>query len=516
MTIRGRLLSASVINSLARASGIGIWFVLTPFVLRRLGPEGYALWVLMSAIASYGLLLDAGLGGAVVKYVAEHTARGRRGELRPMLASAAWLYLGLAVVALGAGLAVARVLPALLGVAEAQFDLAVRLVQLAVLNVAITLAFTPWFSMLRGLHRHDLLGAVRIASGWAEAAAVVGALAAGWGALGMMAVLVQVNLTSMIVGVMVAGRAAPDLRVRWRSATPAAIRRLASFSMPLFTIAVAGRMQTRTDEFVIAFFHTLSGVTPYALARKLGELSEVIATEALKAVMPLASALEAGEHRRQLRHLYLVASRIVLGIGVPITIVLCMLGADLLTLWVGAEYAQHAPVLAVLALASLVSTSQWPAMEMLQGTARHRIIAFASLGAGVANVALSVALLPRFGLLGVAFGTLAPAIAAWLGIVMPFANRVLGVSWTTAARDVWIPGLVPGVPAVLLMWALDRQVLSPTATTTGACAAAAAIVYVTVYLLMPAAAAERRLLADLIAGGTGHLRHLAPHPSRPR
>jgi len=72
--IRRRLLTGTLSNFAGRFTTAGIWFVLTPFLLARLEPDGYALWVLMSAVASYGSLLELGIGGAVVKYVAEHVA----------------------------------------------------------------------------------------------------------------------------------------------------------------------------------------------------------------------------------------------------------------------------------------------------------------------------------------------------------------------------------------------------------------------------------------------------------
>src|ERR1700754_3611456 len=96
--MRRRLLTGTVTNLGAKAVAVGTWFVLTPFLLAKLGPGGYALWVLLTSVAWYGFLLDFGFGGAIVKYVAEHAARGERAEAREVIASGAWLFAGLAVL----------------------------------------------------------------------------------------------------------------------------------------------------------------------------------------------------------------------------------------------------------------------------------------------------------------------------------------------------------------------------------------------------------------------------------
>src|SRR5688572_27957068 len=100
--IRDRLLAGTISHFTGKFTAMFIWYVLTPFVLDRLGPSGYALWVLMGAIASDGFLLDFGIGGAVVKYVAEHAACGEHQDARIIVASAVRLYSALALAAFGA------------------------------------------------------------------------------------------------------------------------------------------------------------------------------------------------------------------------------------------------------------------------------------------------------------------------------------------------------------------------------------------------------------------------------
>lgn len=504
--IRERLLTGTIANFAGKLSTVVVWFVLTPFVLSRLGPGGYALWVLMGAISSYGFLLDFGIGGAVVKYVAEHVARGEHAAARALIASAVWLYLALALITVLLSVLFAPTLTALLGVAPDDQQTARLLIMLTGLNVALAIAATPPMSVLRGLQRYDLYNAIYIGASLMEAATTTAALLLGWGVIGMSLAAIPVTIASGTASIIVARRVAPQLPMGGRGATVAALRQIASFSSSLFAIQVAGRLQSKTDEFVIAFMGMLTAVTPYAVARKLGGVTEIISVQMLKAIMPLASELHAGEQQTTLRRLFIAASRVSLGVAVPVAIVLGVIGGDLLTLWVGAAYAAHAPLVAVLGIASLITASHWPAVEILQGMAKHRLVASAWLAMGVANVALSALLLPIFGLIGVALGTLIPTTIGCLCVVMPYANRMLHVSRGTALRDIWIPAAVPGAVCAAALWLMQSGVDAPSALRVGSWILVTVVLYGTGYLCMPGSAAERQLLADTIALGARRLR----------
>jgi O-antigen/teichoic acid export membrane protein len=514
--IRRRLLTGALVNVAGRFTSVGVWFLLTPFVLSHLGTSGYALWTLMGAVASYGCLLDFGIGGAVVKYVAEYVARGDRHSARVTIGSASLLSLAMAAATLLISTAAALLLPSLLDLSPAEHVVAEAAIALTGFDVAITIAFSPTVSVLRGLQRYELYNGVQIMGALVQAVITVVVLEAGGSVRGLIASNILVTVTMRMTSIALLRRVAPDLIVGIRSAQRAAVRRLAAYCYSAFTIDVAGRLYNKTDEFVIAAFQPLSAVTPYALARRLGEVTSLVATQFAKAVMPLASELEATDRTQKLRKLYIVASRAALGIATPVALVASICGHSILTLWVGPSYAGYSPLVAVLALASLINTSQWPASEVLQGITRHRIVAWTWFAAGLANITLSILLLPMFGLVGVALGTLIPTIVSALFVVMPFANRTLNVSWKTALNEIWLPAMAPAVPAAILLAALERHIDPAGTPALAGLSAAAGAVYLAGYLSMPAATAERALLSDVVTSGSKSVRRVLLDPLKVR
>ncbi len=72
-------------NGLSRWSTIAATYVLTPFVIHRLGQEGYGIWTLITSLTGYISLLALGVPMACVRYLAQHVAErddqeGQRGD----------------------------------------------------------------------------------------------------------------------------------------------------------------------------------------------------------------------------------------------------------------------------------------------------------------------------------------------------------------------------------------------------------------------------------------------------
>ncbi len=98
----------------------------------------------------------------------------------------------------------------------------------------------------------------------------------------------------------------------------------------------------------------------------------------------------------------------------------------------------------------IVAVAQGPAGNILLAAGRQRLVAIASLIDISANVALSVLLVTRYGLTGVALGTAVPYILLNVGIIMPVASRLVGVPVRAFAVDVCLPTMIASVPALML------------------------------------------------------------------
>lgn len=384
------------------------------------------------------------------------------------------------------------------------------------LSAGVAIPFSIARSVMYGLQRYDIANLVDTGGTLLTSAATVGVLLLGFGVPGLLVMNVPVYVLAFVASAWLIQRAAPKLRFGWSDADRSLVGRVLGFSWPLVTMRLAAQFQTRTDEIVIASFMPISSVTPYAIARRLSELARVVAIQFVKVLMPLASQLDARGDRVGLQSLYITATRVVLMIFLPFAAVLMVLARPILVVWVGPEYGDAAVLVVILTLAGLMDISQWPGEQVLQGMARHHLLALMALANGVANISLSVLLVQRFGVVGVAFGTLVPMTVETLFFVMPYVWRVIGITPSRAVRHALLPVLVPAVLAAALCYVLRDVVGVPSTVGTITLALVGVTTYLAIYLRFGASAAERKIYRGTLRGtilfAEEHLRR--PWPSR--
>jgi O-antigen/teichoic acid export membrane protein len=495
--IRRHVFRSTASNLTGQAVILGTGFLLAPFVLHRVGPSDYGLWILVTSLTGYASVLEFGISSAVIKYVSELRVKGQRDEMHALIGTALSLYTVLGVLAILCGVAVAFLLPHIIKVPAEEQGEAAKLVLLAAVGLGISIPATIIVGVLKGLQRFDLLNLLYVINTLLNAAATIAVLLLGWGILGIAAAAIPVTIITQLPGLWLIRRADPEIRISWRGARRDRIRTVTGFSFKLFIIQIARQLQMRTDEIVIASTLPIARVTPYAFGRRLGEIPNTLANQFVTTLMPLASGLHAESDWTRLRAMYVASARLAVAISAPLAAILTVLSPTLLTLWIGPAYAVYWPVVLLISASSVVALSQWPSGAMLQGMARHNILAVTSILNGVINLGLSLILVRHMGITGVALGTLVPAVLEGM-VVIPFSMRLLGVSWFRLLRDAWIPALVPVAPAVAVLYALQSALQPQNWIVLGLIAATGGLVYLAVYFLFRATASEREMAWNVL------------------
>jgi O-antigen/teichoic acid export membrane protein len=498
-SIAGVMARNTASNLAGRFVILGASLLVTPYLLGKLGPTQYGVWVLVGSIVAFGWLLDLGIASAVTKFVAEHAARGEIEVLHRTVSTALWIYAGLGLAAVLLGMIGGLLIGIVLGLAPSERATVGWLTFLMALTVGITIAFSPATAVLRGLQRFDLANVAIVGMGLATLITSVLAVALGAGLLGMVAANTIVTLAGQAWIVWLVRRTAPELRFDWRDPDREVARRIVGFSGAVFAVQVASRLQFEADGIVVAAVLSVGSVTPYALALRLSGLATIVAGQFTSVIQPVAAQLSAGDDSGRLRTLYITSTRLTLAILLPLGVVLSVLAGRILTVWVGSEYAAESGLVAILTTAAIVDTSLWPAGYILQGMSRHRPLALIALASAFANVGLSIVLARNVGLIGVALGTLIPTSLEASLLVTPLALRLLGVSPGMLLKQVIVPTVWPCVPTALLLFLLDRMLDLSSLPLLALAGMFAVTAYVVCYLAMGATSRERRLIFQLVA-----------------
>jgi O-antigen/teichoic acid export membrane protein len=490
--ISQRIIRSTFANYLGQIVTFGTGFVMTPFILHQIGPTSYGLWLLVGAVMAYGRLFDLGITDAVIKYTAEYRARGEGAQARSLIATALSIYTVVGLVVFILAMLLAPFFPILFNVPPGDQATATWLVVLMGLAAGVSIPCATTYSVLAGLQRFDLINVIGISGTLLTAGATVAVLLLGGGPVGMVAVSIPITLLMQVPMIWFIYRSAPELRFGWRGASRGLVRTVFSFSSSVFVIQVSGQLRAKTDEIVIGAFLPIIAVTPYALAHKLSDIAQSLSSRFLKVLLPIASELHAEDDRTRLQGLYTASTRLALASFLPVGGVVVLLAQPLLTLWVGAAYASYAHLVTILTIASLIDTSQWPAGSVLQGMAKHRRLAIFSIGSGLVNLGLSLALVRPLGVTGVALGTLIPTSIECFVFIMPHTMRILNISGRRMITEAFLPALLPAVPMIIVVYLLQALIPISSWLALACVAGIGLIVYVIGYLSFGASAVERQ------------------------
>jgi O-antigen/teichoic acid export membrane protein len=437
------------------AVNIGLGIVLMPFTVRHLGASEYGLWMLIASLTYYFQLLDLGYGNGLVRHVTDADARGDVDGVNRILSTFVVVYAALGLLACAGTLALMFwAVPRFPNLSAQDVRRGQMLLAIMGLRVAVGFPMTVFGAATTARQRFALNNMVAITAALANGALTYAVLASGHGLLTLVASTTALALVSYAGYAWTARRAFPELRIRPSSFSRALVRDVTTFSVYLFIIDIAIQIGFNLDNVVIGAALGTSAVAVYAVTLRLADYQRQLCNQFNGFLFPIVVRFGAAGRADALKETLIEGTRIALVLVTGVTICVIGFGRPLLMHWMGPEFEAGVVPLYVLAIAGVVLVGQGPLGNILLGTGRHRLVAFVSLGEAIANLILSVLMVRRFGMLGVAVGTALPVVFANLFILLPAACRQVSVPVAAFLRLV-LPapatGAVPAIAACALL-----------------------------------------------------------------
>jgi O-antigen/teichoic acid export membrane protein len=430
---------------------LALGIVLMPFTVGRLGTSQYGLWMLVASLTSYFQLLDLGYGNGLVRHVADADARGDVARVNRLLSTFVIIYsvLGL-VAAAGVAVLIFTAVPRFPRLSAEQVRTGQLVLAILGVRVAVGFPMTVFGAATTSRQRFALNNTVAIVIALVNGAVTYAVLASGLGLVSLVTGTTAVGLCSYGAYMWTARRAFPELKIRLASFDRSLIRDVTTFSLYLFMIDVAVQIGFNLDNVVIGAALGTSAVAVYAVALRLADYQRQLACQFNGLLFPIAVRLGAGGAEAALESMLVEGTRIALVLVTGVTVCVVGFADPLLTRWMGAGFEAGVVPFYVLALTGIVLVGQGPLGNILLGTGQHRLVAYVSLGEALANLVLSVFLVRRFGMLGVAVGTAVPVLFVNVFIMVPAVCRQFRLTYAGFLHRI-LPAPCSGViPAVAL------------------------------------------------------------------
>jgi O-antigen/teichoic acid export membrane protein len=432
---------------------------LTPLVVHKLGNDAYGLWALLLQLTGYMGVIDVGMRSATMRFVARYWAVGDQSSLNRVVTQVLAIYGVAALLCAAIGFSVAFVILPHLEIPMALQSTARIAMLLATATLALSFPFAVFSSTLAGLSRWTTINAIGVGSLLVRTACILFALRAGHGLLSLAVIQLVTTVGAGITSVILVRRFVPTLRLYLKSLDWNLFRPVFAHTSYSFLTSVANRINYEVDAIVIAAFLPIQNVAFYVIGFKLVQYLRDAINATTQIIGPLVSALDAQGQTERIGHVLVRASRYVLLIGYLCAAALLVFGKDFLRLWMGAQYgARSGSVLLILAATQFVGLTQNVPGHILIGLSKHKLDTWCtSVEAGL-NLVLSLILVRRFGIAGVAAGT-AIAVVVVRGFFFPAAYlHIFRVPWARFVFGAVLPATGPALMFTVVALALRQMV----------------------------------------------------------
>lgn len=396
----------AVFNLVGEGSVFLVLLVSMPKLVHFLGETSFGLFSLAWVIIGYLAFLDIGVSRAATKFVSEHLAEQNHSSVlsivrTALLANLVLGLLGACLVMVAAPYVISSVLktsPSLEGQAHLTF-------YVVALSVPVLLVQGVLRAVLSSFQRFDWINGVNVlttAAQWTAAAILA------WKGHGV-AVVVLATVLARIVATLVYGvvlfRLLPGLQL-FKSVSFGGLLKLMKFGTWVSVSQLVSPVLVYLDRILIASFVSLSAVTLYTVPYEIMTRLRVIPSSVATTLYPAFSERGTEKQRANLDSLYEGSVRYLLLLLIPGVLFLSVLGPDLMTLWMGASFAQHSAVaLQVLAFGVLANGMAYVPYNVLQALGRPDLTGKFHLLELPFYVLLCVLLIPRWGITGAAFAS---------------------------------------------------------------------------------------------------------------
>jgi O-antigen/teichoic acid export membrane protein len=326
----------------------------------------------------------------------------------------------------------------------------VRVTQISLFVAAACMScdfvFATSHASLAGLLRWDLINGVWIAILLVRAVLVLFFLNSGFGLVTLAFIQLTTILAGYLAEMVILRRLLPTFRLKWQMPRMLEMRPILEHGWHSFLLSVANRINYQVDSIVIALFLPISEVTFYVIGLRLVEYLRDLLNSTTVIVAPLVSSYEAVGETYRVATTLIRSTKYSLFVGFLGATGLLALGTDFIRLWMGARFAgPSGNVLTILAVSVLASGTQFASSQVLYGLSKHKINVNWTIAEAVLNLGFSLALVSRYGIVGVATGTALASIIVRGWLYPRSLLAALEVPWKEYSRD----GVLPAVPPAL-------------------------------------------------------------------
>jgi O-antigen/teichoic acid export membrane protein/GT2 family glycosyltransferase len=459
LSLTDKVIKNTLYNFLSQFAAFIAPLLLTPFIIGKIGEENFGIYAIILGFTGTFGLLDFSLSTSFVKFISEHYNKKNFSKLNSVLNTGMLFYLIFSVLIVIAGYFFSESFLRIINIPDELFRTGVSAFRISLITFFISNTFLIFTSVLISIQRMYIVSITAFTATVFNIFFTVLFLLMNYGLIGLMwSQFITVCIIS-ITPVYYSFKHIPELHIGLGHPFKNAIKDMGKFGIQMQLSKLATFASEKYDEILLGIFTSLSNVTYFNLAVKLGRFGRFIPMQVVNQVAPVAAEFNAKEETEKLKRLFGDISKYLTLISLPIILFIFTFADLLLLTWMGEEYPLTVHIIRVLMVGQAVNlVFSAPGNSITPNIGIPKYQMFEGLINLSLNLVLSLILIYKFGVLGAAYGnTIAVIISS--SYVFFVSSSYFSTAKNSLLRSVYLRPLISCITSSVIAYFINYYLL---------------------------------------------------------
>lgn len=441
------IFKSTVSNYILLILKIVLSLILVRVMFLGISNEEYGFWALLWTIFGYSLLLDFGFGTAVQKATSQAYAKDNWDGYNNIVSTIFFSYVCLSFFILIITFILANNLEKIFAFSDSSLIEYYKMVfYIFGFGTAFLFPFGFFREILRGLQKISLRNNIDIVFTFLNFLLLYLCVKYEYNLIHMAIVAVLIQFFTSVLMAYFVFKNIPNFKIAIKLFENKKMKSLVGFSIFAYIVMFSNIIIFRTDQIVVSMFSTVALVGLYQIVARVSELFRQFSTQIHDILGPISASLFTVNKKDKLYNTLLNTNKIVGFIATLIFIPTMLYLDKLLYFWLEIEN-EDAILTGKILLVSMyiLVFFRSSSVQVLLMCEKHKQLTIVAIAEAVLNLALSIYLVQKYSIVGVALGTLIPNVLFAIFYNIPASCYFTKVSIYHYFKEVVFKSILLGV-----------------------------------------------------------------------
>jgi len=419
-----------------------------------LGKEIYGLWILAASVIAYFEIIKVGFSTSDIKYIVEYNEKRDWKGLNSYIVTSVYSGILISLATFLIAILLSTIIISGFNV-QGHESLAISIYLVVILSSVISFPLRPFAAVIEAKMKYSYYFKIQTFFGIFLFAYALLILYTTRSIIYLLIGNLIINFLKALVQVLIAKKIIPEIQFSSGQFRKDILKHLINFSVLRTILYISELMIFRTDSIVIGIYMTVGAIAIYSVGFKLYSMLNTTMKQFISLTFQYGAKYNAKGQKEKLQKLIFTGTRYLNSVVMLFSIPLFILAPDVIKIWIGRSDFSEAIVVTRILLIGLVVYGIHGVVYRVMTTENKTMklpLIYMILVAAF-NLILSIILVKKYGITGVALGTTIPFVVFEVYIIYG-GLKTYGINFRDFARKclsrTYFVSLVSLIPSVIV------------------------------------------------------------------